>query len=364
RPLQAQLQDYLQPRRLLLILDNFEQLVDYTEVIVDLLNHAPDMTILITSRVRLSVRGETVLTLQGLSLPSQHDDADPQDAAAWQKSEAVALFAERAHSADTNFVLDAQALAQIAEICQLVNGLPLAIEMIAAWLSLYSCAEIAQKLKQGVADAEWLSSPYRDQPVRHQSLQRVFADSWDLLSSEAQWTLAKLSIFAGPFTRSAAQSIANATPLAIRGLHNHSLLQIEREGIYALHPLIKQFVAQKWQALTEPRTQERYELQQAHCHYYLYRVAELTTTLRDQAELTAIHSYRNKHTEIVRGWQWAVQEQDNNIIQHSMFGLLRYLELTNQSLEGEKLFGMAALQLHGPMTQWLKVAQCHFLRRL
>ncbi|MEZ4706673.1 MAG: BTAD domain-containing putative transcriptional regulator [Caldilineaceae bacterium] len=363
RPAHIQLQTYLQPRRLLLILDNCEHLVDYANLIVTLLTSAPNLTMLVTSRVRLNIRGETSLALQGLSMPPTHNFPDCPPASAWQQSEAVALFVERVREHQVEFMLNAEDLAPIAEICRLIDGLPLAIEMIASWLSFYSCAEIAEKLTQGVANAEWLRSPFRDQPARHYTLQRVFADSWALLPLAAQQTLARLSVFTGSFTRQAAQDVTAATPSDLMCLHDHSLLQIDREGVYSLHPLVKQFAVQKWQQLTEHELEQRRLLQQAHSHYYLRQVATLANSLRGKEELAAIHSYRTNHADTVRSWEWAVQEKESAQIQHSMFGLFRYLELTSQSIEGEILFGKAAAQQDGLMAHWLRVAQSHFMRR-
>ncbi|MEZ4661088.1 MAG: BTAD domain-containing putative transcriptional regulator [Caldilineaceae bacterium] len=363
-PRQAQLQAYLRPRRLLLILDNFEQLADHSDLIVTLLTNAADLTMLITSRVRLNIRGESVLELQGLSLPAHGDVAPPQLSIAWQKSEAITLFAERARGFDAQFMLNAETLAPIAEICQSVGGLPLAIEMLAGWLPFYSCAEIAATLKQGEIGAEWLRSRFRDQPKRHETLQRVFADSWDLLPAAAQAILAQLTIFVGSFTRGAAQAVTGAALPDLIRLQEHSLLQIDREGACSLHPLIKQFAALKWQQLTEREPQRRHLLQQAHSRYYLQQVANLMDTLRGKEAVAAIHSFRNHHADIVRGWQWTVQTEDGPQIQYSMYGFFRYLELTNQGLEGAKLFGQAADQQSGPIAQWLQVARCHFWRRL
>lgn len=390
QPVQLQLQAYLQPRRLLLILDNFEQFVAHTDLIVTLLSQAPHVTMLLTSRLRLNVQGETTLPLKGLSLPSADlsqsrsfasstplaPNASPhlnrssngggasfyQDFA-WQTSEAVALFVERAQCLEPSFTMNAATIGPVVEICQAVEGLPLALEMIAAWVNLYTWTEIVEKLTEQKHDDELLISHFSDQPKRHRTLQKVFDDSWTLLHTEGQWALARLSIFNHHFTRKAALTIAEITLSDLFHLRNHSLLQIDADNNYSLHPLIKQFAMQKWQLLTQHQPQQHSLLQQAHSHYYLHEVATLTT-VRGEAVLAAIRVYQKDHTEIVRAWHWAAQQQDRTLLQQSMTGLFRYLELTNQTKEGKELFNKISVEVNDPTIIWMQVAQCHFMRRL
>lgn len=364
QPAYTQLQAYLRRRRLLLILDNFEQLIAYSTTIVTLLTHAPDITVLVTSRIRLNVRGETIVLLHGLSLLSTDDTQPFHEAATWQKSEAVVLFVERAQSLDPDFTANVETISAILQICQAVGGLPLALEMITAWVPLYSCAEIAEKLQRGHPENELLTTQFVDHPSRHQDIQTVFEDSWHLLSEGGQWALAQLSIFGGQFTRQAARVVAEIKLSDLMQLRNHSLLQVDADSSYSLHPLIKQFAVQKWQQLTRGQPQQRHLLQRAHSHYYLQEIMDLARAGQGKEVLEVIQRLQKTHAEIVRSWQWIVQDQDRIQIQRSMVGLLRYLELTNQTSDGKALFGIAAEQQLGPIAAWLTVAQCHFLRRL
>ncbi len=377
QPLQVQLQTYLYTRRLLLIVDNFEQLAAYTDIIIALLANAPTVTMLITSRVRLNIRGETTLVLKGLSLLNTEERVSWHENARWQKSEAVTLFVKRAQSLAPNFRLNAETIGPISQICQAVAGLPLAIEMAAAWVPLCSCAEIAEKLTQQEQADELLTAQFLDQPKRHQDLKTIFDDSWALLLPDGQWALARLSIFGRHFTRKAAQAVTDVTLAALMHLRNHSLLQVDAEN-YSLHPLIKEFAAQKWLTLTQQQPQQRHQFSQAHSRYYLQEVAALIS-LRGAATLDAIQACQKDHIEIVRGWRWALQQEDRTLIQQSMAGLFRYLELTNQTSDGITLFDITPFTLPSftmpplsttttnrsdPIAIWLLVAQCHFLRRL
>ncbi|MCB0063787.1 MAG: hypothetical protein KDE19_16805, partial [Caldilineaceae bacterium] len=369
QPLALQLRDYLQHRRLLLILDNFEQLVQSAGTVVNLLEHVPGATVLVTSRACLNTRGEAKLILRGLSLslpvqgPSRRTLHDTQDAEV-QMSEAIALFVDRVQNLNPNFILDAETIVPVTQICQAVVGLPLAIEMAAAWIDVYSCAEIAERFLGDRQEMALLTSQFHDQSERHQSLQKVFDDSWSLLPTRAQWALAKVSVFGGQFTRVAAEAVAALTVADLIHLRDHSLLQVDGEYRYSLHPLIRQFAAENWQKLTAQQPQVQAHLRNAHSAYYLQRIADLAQHPNDEAEYTTIHTLKKDHAEIVRSWQWAVQQRYLPQIQGTMAGLFRYLELTSQSTEGKLLFGLANADTHEPVLQWLQVAQCHFMRRL
>ncbi|MCB0063112.1 MAG: hypothetical protein KDE19_13400, partial [Caldilineaceae bacterium] len=373
RPVQAQLIDYLQHRRLLLVLDNFEQLVTCANILVNVLTHTQATSILVTSRIRLNIRGETTVILKGLSLVSTTDSSSidglpiaPAHApnTAEQTSDAVALFVDRAKNLNPNFTVDADTLNPIIRICQTVIGLPLAIEMTAAWTTLYSCAEIAERLTQEDQQVNLLTSQFQDQPARQQNLQKVFEDSWALLPTQVQWALAKVGVFSGQFTSAAALAIADLTPANLLLLRDHSMMQVDDEHHCSLHPLMRQFAAQKWQELTAQQPDAREHLRNVHSNYYLQLLADLVEHHSGKAEFVAIHSLKKAHAEIVRSWQWAMQHHGWTLISNSMVGLLRYLELTNQSIDGKALFGMAEITENDPVAQWLQVAQCHFCRRL
>ncbi|HRW04909.1 MAG TPA: BTAD domain-containing putative transcriptional regulator [Caldilineaceae bacterium] len=373
RSQRTQLLRHLHNSRILLILDNFEQLVGDATVLIDLLEHAPTVTMLVTSRTRLNIRGEVTLTLGGLSLPPSenkplHSEWCESPNGIAQVSEALALFVDRAQNLNPDFTLNAETIGPVTQICQAVVGLPLAIEMIAAWINIYSCAAIAERLTGGRQQGELLISQFQDQPGRHRNLQQVFDDSWTLLSEQLQWALAKVSIFGGYFTHTAAQAIAALTLADLMHLRDHSLLQVDEEYRYSLHPLIRQFVAEKWQDLIQQQPGPWERLRNAHSRYYLQQLADLGKQPKGEEELALIHGIRKEHAEIVRSWHWAVQQCNQTQIQGAMVGLFRYLELTSQSIEGKRLFGLTNIDqsdtIAPPVSYWLQVARCHFMRRL
>ncbi|MDV7390890.1 BTAD domain-containing putative transcriptional regulator, partial [Arthrospira platensis SPKY1] len=170
RPASQQLLAHLQEREMLLILDNFEQLVE-TAVgyLADLLQDAPNLTLLVTSRERLNLYEETVLTLDGLPTSDPDEPAD-------EPAEAVQLFLRNVQQHNLNFAASAETVAEIGAICRLLDGVPLGIELAAGWARRDSVAGIARQIK---ASAAFLATDLRNVPPRHRSLRAVFLHSWE-----------------------------------------------------------------------------------------------------------------------------------------------------------------------------------------
>lgn len=247
---QRQLFDHLREHETLLILDNFEHLVDDAggaiAFIVELLRQAPETRLLVTSRERLNLYEETVFDLHGL-------DLSPHDAHCPETSPAMMLFTQNARRLQRGFELTPPEAEAAARICRLVEGAPLALELASAWVRHYSCAQIAAQIE---ADLDFLTAPYRDAPEAHRSLRVVFERSWALLSTREQRAFAQLSVFRGGFTPEAAEAILGDasdgwTPLA--DLADQSLLQRGPDGRHDIHPLLQRYAAEKLSALPDAR---------------------------------------------------------------------------------------------------------------
>ena len=192
---------YLHARHLLLVLDNFEHLRDYADLLTTILAAAPYVHLLVTSREALNLEQEWRYPLTGLS---QHADDDAEETT---PSSAACLFVERAQRVFPAFDLAAERAA-VERICRLVEGNPLAIELAATWTRMLSCQDIADEI---VKDLAFLTSDMRDVSDRHRSMQAVFDHSWQLLSPEERQVFARLSVFQGGFQRAAAEQVAGAT---------------------------------------------------------------------------------------------------------------------------------------------------------
>ncbi|MEJ2013596.1 MAG: tetratricopeptide repeat protein, partial [Anaerolineales bacterium] len=254
-PAEAQLLDYLRNRSCLLLMDNFEHLLPGGELLLKILDAAPDVRFIVTSRERLNLREEWVFDLAGMNFPRNGDRAPTQFSA-------VKLFLERARQIQPDFDPSPEEQRAIIEICKLVEGMPLAIELAAAWLRTLSVEEITSEIETNV---DILRTSARNQPDKHRSLRAVFDHSWALLSEDERAGYMKLSVFRGGFPRSAAQAIAGTDLALLSGLIDKSLVRREGAERFALHELLRQYA---WEKLASENDTVR-EVRERHCRYYL-----------------------------------------------------------------------------------------------
>jgi predicted ATPase/DNA-binding SARP family transcriptional activator len=227
----AQLIAHLGNRAVLLVLDNFEPIAaEATPLLAQLLEGAPRLKIMVTSRERLASGMQWALPLDGLPCP-EAEDIDRLDA-----FDAVRLFVAAARRADPSFDVHAERHS-VVEICRQVDGLPLALEMAAAWTRVMRCGDIARDLRHG---SELLKATNPGFPARQASVEAVFEQSWRLLSDRERAALARLSVFSGGFTVEAARVVADA-PIAVLGALVDKSLVHKSGSRLNLHPLLRQF---------------------------------------------------------------------------------------------------------------------------
>jgi len=243
---QALICEYLADKDMLLVLDNFEQLVDGgADVLAELLRHAPEVKFVVTSRERLQLHDERLIELGGLEVPPATD----ADAETWS---AVELFVQSARKLRPDFALGTADKPAVARICRLVEGMPLGIELAAAWTRLLSCEQIAAEIERSV---EFLSTSLRDVPARHQSIRTVIDHSWRLLTAEESAVMRRLAVFRGGFTREAAAQVAGASLALLRTLVDQSLIRTHNSAQgaprYHLHELVRQYALEQLDASGE-----------------------------------------------------------------------------------------------------------------
>ena len=226
---------YLRDKCLLLVLDNFEHLMDGVDLLTEILTQAADVKILVTSRERLHLHEEWVLAVQGLAYPQ------PQDLVDVEQYSAVRLFIQRARRIQAGFSL-ADNLIGVIAICQQVAGMPLGLELAATWLRAMSCQQIAVQLQRSL---DFLTTPLRNVSERHRSIRAVFDQSWQLLSDAERQGLARLSVFRGGFNLEAAEQVAAASLTIVAGLVDKSLVQMSHDDRYNLHELLRQYATDK-----------------------------------------------------------------------------------------------------------------------
>jgi predicted ATPase len=211
-------------------------------LVAEILRAAPAVRILVTSRARLNVEGESLYPVAGMKFPGQEALYD-----AIQYS-AVKLFLQSARRVRPGFELAAADLKYVARICRLVQGMPLGILLAAGWLEMLAPAEIAAEIGRSL---DFLETDLRDVPERQRSMRAVFDHSWGLLTEREQEVLQGLSVFRGGFTREAAQEVTGASLRELMALVNKSLLGREPGGRYGIHELLRQFATEYLNASEE-----------------------------------------------------------------------------------------------------------------
>lgn len=240
-----QLLDYLRERSLLLVMDNFEHLLDSAVLVSEILASAPDVTVLATSRERLNLLEEWVLDVQGLSAPASEAETEIDD------YDAVRLFLQSAQRIQVGFTLtDAQKPA-VARICRLVGGMPLGIELAAVWVRTLSCEEIAAEIERSL---DILATSARNVEPRHRTMRAVLDHSWNLLADTERDVFQKLSVFRGGFRKETAQNVAGTSLQTLSTLVDKSLLRVEANGRYDLHELLRQYAFEKLAEANEANT--------------------------------------------------------------------------------------------------------------
>jgi predicted ATPase/DNA-binding CsgD family transcriptional regulator len=316
---QQQLLNYLQDKTLLLILDNFEHILDGAVLISTLLAATPGLTVLITSREALSLREEWLYPLKGMTTPPSIYSTPLED------YEAVQLFLSHARRVQPHFDLGHDP-ESVIRICQMTAGLPLAIELAAAWLKGSSAAQIAQEIRRNL---DVLSTTTRNVEERHRSMRAVFDQSWKLLAEDERLIFARLSVFSSDFDGSAAQHVAGASFANLAGLVEKSLIHMDSVDRFGMHELLRQYGMVKLEEYRE--TTNTYA---RHSQYFAQRMGQHEAALKQPQQLEALRAIERDFDNIRLAWEWSAKHQQAPYI-HALinglylFGFLRsrYREL-------------------------------------
>jgi predicted ATPase/DNA-binding SARP family transcriptional activator len=237
-PLETQLHNFLRHKKALLLLDNFEQLQAHGIRLEQLLFAAPNLKILLTSRVVLGLADEWLFDLSGLSYPPAKTEQALED------FEAVQLFVGRV-ARRSGGVMESNTLPAIAQFCRHVQGLPLALELAAAWTRSLGVVEWLQRLESRLVTADLLEDSHQDPFLRQRNLNAILHYTFGLLSPSELAVLRRLSVFSGSFSLAAAETVAEAHLGHLLHLINLALLQRNLEGRFELHELVRQYAAQQ-----------------------------------------------------------------------------------------------------------------------
>ena len=307
----------MQAKQMLMVLDNVEQLPRAAPTLAAFLKAVPHVQLLATSREPLHLRAETLFPLKGLS-----------------EQEGRQLFMQSARQIVPGFALDTAAEVAVCELCQLLDGSPLAIEMAAAWVKLLDCQAILKETQQNL---DFLVAQRHDIPERQRSLRAVFAYSWGTLPAKQQQILAQCALFPTDFALEAVQAIVpQASILDMATLLDKSLLRRTVNGRYQLHPLLRQFAAEKLADLPDVA-----ELYGRYSRHYLAFVAEASPFMQGQDTQQTINGIRRDWVHIEQAWQWALAQRQLDLLASCWQGFGRFYAGVGWFAEGQQVMTQA-----------------------
>ncbi len=326
-----ELGDILQSREVLLLMDNFEHLLAGADLLAELLQVTRAVQFLVTSQIALQLAEEWLYPVSGLPYPPVSTEA-----AAWEQLEAyeaVQLLVERVRQVRPHFTPQDER-AGIVRICQLVEGMPLALELAAAWARGMDCAAIAAEIQQSLF---FLSSSLRNLPRRHQSMQAVFARSFERLEPAEREIFPQLAVFRGGFRRDAAQKIAGTDLSLLTRLVDNSLLRWQADGRYQMHELLRQDaesrLAQSPKNLALARSR--------HAAYYCDFLHERMEATLGQRQREAASEIAAEFDNIRAAWQWAVDNQKLELVERAITALSMFFQIRSRYVDAARMYQLA-----------------------
>jgi predicted ATPase/DNA-binding SARP family transcriptional activator len=350
----AQLLNYLREKEMLLLLDNFEHLlsapalgalrredgtpvrkeVDAPGLLVEMLSGVAGLKLMVTSRERLNLQWEWPFEVRGLPFPQTEKPA------ALEGFSAVQLFLQSARRAHPGFSLSEAEQPHVVRICQSLEGMPLGIELAAAWTEVSSCQRIAQEIERNLG---FLITARRDVPERHRSLRAAFEHSWLLLSAEERSVLIRLSAFRGGFRRQAASTVAGASLMHLSALMHKSFLRRTAAGRYEMLEILRQHAEDK--LLETPKIRD--ETHDRHSEFYAEFLYQRENRLQGRDLQQALDEIGEEIDNVRAAWRWMVTHRRQRSIERSLHSLYRFYETRSRFVEGEDALRQAARAVAG-----------------
>jgi tetratricopeptide (TPR) repeat protein len=315
----------------LLLLDNYEHLMAGATLTSKLLEACPNLKLLVTSRERLNVEEEWVLSLDGLTVPTTTSLTEAE------RFDALNLFIQRAKRATLGFSLTQETLPHALKICQLVEGSPLGIELAAVWVKSLPLSEIAKEIETNLSILE---APTKNIAERHQSIRAAFEHSWKLLTDKEQEVLRKLSVFVGGFRREAAAEIARATLPILAGLVDKALLWIADDGRYSQHFLLYQFCQEK----LDKYDYEKIDSRNKHEEFYFDFIEASGKELWGSTSREILKVMDEEIENVQTAWYWAAEGTKVEKLQQAS-ELVLYYDSRTRFKQGIDIFEQAVKKL-------------------
>ena len=334
------LTSYLRDKQVLLVLDNFEQIIDAAPILIDLLEAVCKLTILVTSRTVLRISGEHEYLVPPLEVP------DPKNCPTFQcltQSEAVQLFAERAHAVNMGFTLTEENAAAVGEICARLDGLPLAIELAAARVRILSPQQMLTRLGSPL---HFLTGGIRDLPARQQTLRNTIMWSYDLLNEEEKILFRRLAVFVGGCTLEAAESICAIDGdldvlRALESLIDHNLLTQQKtkgESRFLMLETIREYAQERFE-----ESHEAESIRKQHAQFFVAFAEKANahlnkTPIEDHVLWNERLTLDMDNLRAALAWAIANAEEWRQTAIHMHETLADILELTGQHEEAGKIY--------------------------
>jgi DNA-binding SARP family transcriptional activator/predicted ATPase/Tfp pilus assembly protein PilF len=329
---QQQLANYLRQKQMLLLLDNFEHLISGSGVVAEILTAAPHIKIMVTTRQQLRLQGETRLNLSGFDVEAWENSDQARTASVGQ------LFLQSAQRVQSEFTLDDDNFQDVLTICHLMQGLPLGVELAAAWVDVFTLEEIINGINDEI---DFLAVDFQDVPERHRSLRVVMEQSLRLLSEKEREIFLRLCVFRGGFTRDAARQVAGTDIRTLTILGNKSLVQRDTTGRYAIHELLRQFG--KTSLNTDKNSYA--SVHNAHADYYCSFLAELDNVLNTGDAQIACREIEQELGNVHLAWEWACQHGLFDHLIKAEYAIFLFREYQNRFQEMEQMYQTAVSHL-------------------
>lgn len=326
--LQQVVLDHLSNKQILLVLDNFEHLLEEAVLIRDILVAGPQVKVLVTSREKLDLESETLYHLRGLNLPA------PDSLQEVNEFDAVRLFLQKARQARPGFSLSDENIPGVVSICQQVDGIPLGILLAAACVEHFSPAEIADQISKNL---DFLAREFRDMDTRHGCMRAVFDSSYNRLDKQQKAVFRRLAIFHGGFNLAAAEAIAGANLRILLSLVDKSLLWRDPDtSRYDMHELMRQYAGEELEAAGESKN-----ILAAHTTFYLTFVQEREAVLISPSQTKALDEIQAEFDNIRQAFSTGIGKRDFNAIRNMLIGIYKFCDMRSRAYEGEALFRLA-----------------------
>lgn len=324
-PQKTQLLDFLRLREILLVLDNCEQLVCdmvFAEFIAEIIQNAVNMKLVITSRERINIQEEHVFLVEGLPFPDEKNKSIGQSL----NYDSLRLFQCRVQQSNRFFKINENNQRPILKLCQLTEGHPLAIELVASTISGPASEELVDRINE---DINSFINAFSNPNPQHRSLKVVFDVSWKMLSDLQQQVLAKLSIFQGSFELSDAEEILNVDRKIFYELIDKSLLRQQEDKRCDMHEIIRRFSQEKLEEFGDYTL-----LRNQHAQFYNHQLSHRSHALLIEKQ-NGLFDWIDRELENVNSaWNWFLQKEEYKKLEKNVDIIYQFFNVRSRFLEG------------------------------